>query len=310
MPQLSDCVAMEKMGAGPSGIVYKAWDDRRQRVVSLKWLRPEVMQVASFRTRCLTIAHRRSEFLHPGICAVYDVRQSEGCYALVTEFADGRPLSRLIDGGPLDNHRFLEIALRLAETLDFAHRYNIVHGNLKPTNIFVSADNKIKVTDFGLTCYPEVDEALGRHPSVAVASFFSPEQIAGHEQTPQSDFFSLGSLFYWLLSGRAPFGAGSIEDLLSSILVDEPDYTALLDANIPGDTVLLLKKLLAKQPDERFESAHELVVTLEAMRSFEKTSALDKFLDIKPRSTRQYLMISLLVALLLVFWIVVTTVPR
>ena len=146
-------------------------------------------------------------------------------------------------------------------------------------------------------------------PPVETVRYRSPEHVTGEELGQSSDLFSAGTILYECLAGAPAFGGLSVRVIEEGILKEEPDYRRLQpDRKTPGDVVLVLEKLLAKKAQERFSSTAELLVTLTEIVSFEKASPLREFFEVAPRSPRQYLMISLLAALLIIFWLVVTTV--
>ena len=298
---------IEKLGEGGSGQVYKAWDTERQRMVALKLLKSQLTETVAFRAHCLTTVDRLSGCRHPNICSVFGIHQVDESHLIVTEYLEGATLRELIKRGPLDNHTFLNIAAQIADGLKFAHERLITHGNIKPSNVMVTGDGQVKIMDFSLACFHDTDEAKGVEPSLERFSYLAPEQITGEPVTQLADFFSLGALFYELLTGRRPFIGDTRETVETSILHDKPDFQTLRAKKIPGDTILMIEKLLAKNPLERFSSAGELSITLQAMRSYERESATRKSLQVKPRTARQYLFISLLAFLLVVLWYVVTT---
>ncbi len=304
VPGYSD---IRKLGEGPSGWVYRAWDQANRRYVVVKWLRREVVDVSSFRNRCLSSLEGLRGTTHPNVGTLYNVHTPDDPRAIIREYVEGCALGELIARGPLDNEDALSIVVQISDALEFAHHRQVVHGNLRPSNVLVTRDKVVKLTDFGLWCYPDVDEALGRQSAVGALAYVSPQHVTRKPVTPQSDFFSLGCILYELLTGEPLFGGDTpgrvTEQILNSIL----DVHRLVAAGIPGDTILIIEKLLAGDPLEQFSSAHELSVTLRAVAAFERRSALSGFLNIKPETPRQYLMISLLTVLLVVLWIVLAS---
>jgi len=298
---------LERIGERGSGQVYKAWDSIRQRTVALKLLWPELIGTDSFRAHCLLAVNTLSHCSHRNICSVFSIHQVDETYVIVTEYLEGKTLEELIREGPLDNTTFLNIAAQIADGLEYAHDQLIMHGNIKPSNFMVTGQGQIKIMDFGLSCYPAVKKATGAGLSLETLHYLAPERITGEPVTPLSDLFSLGVLFYEMSVGGRPFTGDVPKSVEHSILHDQPDFQIMRDKKVPGDTILLIEKLLAKNPAVRFGSAGELSITLNAMRSFERESSTRKFLQVKPHSPRQYLLISLLAVLLVVLWYVVTT---
>ncbi len=298
---------IEKLGEGLSGVVFRAWDTVQLRFVAVKQLWPELTPEIAFSVHYLTATQALRHCTHPGIVPVYDIHTDNDPYLIVTEYIKGDSLREIIKRGPLDNHRFLNYAIQIAEALTFAHRQLITHGNIKPSNIIVAADGHLWLTDFGLTCGAIGDPADLSRLTPQTAGYLAPEQIAGEQITPLTDFFSLGTLAYEMLTGHNPFAADTVEAVHENILRAEPDIQALKTRKVPGDTILMIEKLLAKDSSERFGSGGELTVTLQAMRSYERQSPDQPFLKVKPNTPRQYLMLSMLAALLIILWLVVTT---
>jgi serine/threonine protein kinase len=300
---------IEKLGEGPSGQVFKAWDEAFQRTVALKLLKPELTEPAAFLAQCQPAVNSLSDNEHPNICSIFGVHRNDKRYVLVMEFLQGTTLREVISLGPLDNSQFLDIAAQVASGLKHAHELGVTHGNLKPSNIMITSEKVVKLMDFGLSRFADGQEG-GKEPSLEMFHYLAPEQIRGESATPQTDMFALGVLCFELVTGRHPFSGDSRETLTHSILHDKPDFQIMASRGIHGDTILLIEKLLAKNPENRFNGAAELLVTLQEMQSFEQKSQTRKFLQVKPQTARHYLLISLLAALLLVLWYLLTTYPR
>jgi len=298
---------LEKLGVGGNGQVYKAWDTVQERFVALKLLKPHLINTEIFRNRILPIVNKLSCNPHPNICTVFGTHRVDETYLIVTEYLEGVTLQELSKQGSVDNHTFLNIAAQVADGLKHAHEHDITHGNIKPSNIMVIENSQVKIMDFGLSCFPEVSKAASTESSPERLAYLAPEQITSEPITLMADLFSLGVLSYELLSDQRPFVGRTPDAVMSSILNDTPDFATLRARKIPGDTILMIEKLLAKDPSDRFSSAEELVITLQVMQSFEQELATRKLLQVKPRTTRHYLIISLLAALLVALWYVVTT---
>ncbi len=298
---------LAEMGEGDCGKVYKAWDTTHERLVALKEIKKEFTDVTAFRAHFLPTVQTLKHCNHPAVCRVYDIHQREEGYLLVTEFVEGISILEFIRRRPGELSVFLNLAVSIAEGLRYAHDNLVTHGNLKPSNILVTQNGKVKLTDFGLSTYPEGNEGSGIPPSMQSLAYVAPEQIGSKPVTQLVDMFSLGVIFYELLSGKLPFTGDTPRELLDAILHESPDYGLLREKGIPGDVILVVEKLLAKKAADRFSSAEELLITLQAVRSFERESAVREFLQVKPKTPRHYLLLSLLAVLLVIFWYVVTT---
>lgn len=258
---------LETLGEGGMGVVYKARDTRLGRLVALKVMRADKSGDAGRRRRFLREARAASALNHPGILTIYEIGEENGVDYIAMEYVDGGTLADLLDGGPLPAERALRLAAQVVDALSAAHAARIVHRDLKPSNLMVSADDRVKVVDFGLA--KPVEPALSEETTtdaltaagVAVGTlpYMSPEQAAGRPVDARSDLFSLGAILYEMLAGRRPFSGGSPAGLLSSILCEAP-------APIPGaapEVARLLERCLQKDAGRRFQSAGELKAALE-----------------------------------------------
>jgi DNA-binding winged helix-turn-helix (wHTH) protein/predicted Ser/Thr protein kinase len=265
-----------ELGRGGMGVVYKAEDLVLGRIVALKFL-PEALashppSVERFGREARTLASLN----HPGICALHGVEEHEGRVCLVMEYLEGRPLSRLIAGGPLPLKQALRIAADASEALAAAHAIGIVHHDVTPANIVVSGEGQVKLLDFGLAEIarreaarkgsssggPAVAGADGSHVDSAAAEgssdHMSPEQIRGEAVDSRTDVYSLGVVLYEMLCGRPPFHADSLRPILAAILEDEPVSPRTLRHDMPHRVERLLLRCLEKKPEGRYSSAAEL----------------------------------------------------
>ena len=294
--QILQYAILEELGHGPAGQMLKAWDTGLERIVSLKLLKPELMECRAFKARCLSTRRGLSEIAHPNI--------------IVEEYIDGIFLDERIVRGPMDVDIFLKIATQIAAGLNHAHANLIIHGNLKPTNVIVQPDGHVKLIDFGLSTFPWEKENGEVPHSIKDARYRSPEEISSGEITALSDLFSLGAIFFELLSGKPAFTGANPREVQKQIQIRQIDPDLMptrAQKRLPGDSILMVNKLLAHWPNERFNSTAELLITLEEMKSFEEGSKSRTFLPIWLDAPRMYLMTSVLVALLVVLWLVLTT---
>jgi serine/threonine-protein kinase len=298
---------VEKLGEGPSGQVYRAWDRRQHRTVALKILKQQVSNSERFQARCLATLNSLTHGTHPNVCTILSVPKVSDTHVVVMEYIEGVTLNEYTGNQPLELHKFLRIAGQIARGLRHVHDQLIVHGNIKPSNIMVTTDGVVKITDFGLSVYPDDDGASNDVIPLEALGLLAPERLRGEPASVQSDLFSLGALFYRVLTGKPAFTGDTYEEVQNSILHGQPDYQLLRTLQVPGDVILVVEKLLAKEPAERFSSAAELEITLREIRLFESADSSRKFLEVTPRTPRQYLMLSLLAVLLVVLWYVVTT---
>ena len=223
------------LGAGGMGEVYEAYDPRLRRRVALKVLPGALAADAEHRARFEREARAIAALSHPNIVTIYSVEEADGVPFLTMELVEGRPLTALMppDGFPIE--RLLPIAVALADAVSAAHARGITHRDLKPGNILVSHDGRVKVLDFGLAkLTDDSGGSMGGATDLPTQSlsvdgrivgtvwYMSPEQAEGKVVGPRSDLFALGIILYELATGRRPFKGDSTASLLSAILRDTP----------------------------------------------------------------------------------------
>jgi hypothetical protein len=271
------------LGAGGMGEVYRARDGRLGRDVALKVLREEDAEDPELLTRFEREARAASSLNHPNIVVVYEAgsasvpgRESPVHY-LAMELIDGEPIAASLGGEPMPLRRFLDLATQLADGIARAHESGIVHRDLKPSNVFVTSEGRVKILDFGLAAlrlHPGDDErsttAAGRltSPGIAVGTlgYMSPEQARGEVPTPASDQFSLGCLFYEMLTGRPAFSRSSAAETFSAILRDDPRPIDEINPSVPQPLRWILERCLAKAPRDRYASTRDLARDLQTIR--------------------------------------------
>ena len=310
--QILHYVTAEKIGEGRTGTVFKTWDTVLERFVALKILRPELMAIRSFRAQVLSTLRALSDSDHPNIATLYGVHKlDDGRYVVASELTEGNSLRGLIRRGPIDNETFLEIARPVVSALRFAHDRHILHGNIRPSNIVMREDGSVRLLDFGMSTLVVEREVRNYPADTEIIRYRAPEQITGEELTPLADLFALGAVFYEALAGAPAFPGTHRETVEEKILHEQPDFNRLQpDQRTPGDTILVLEKLLGKDTEDRFSGTGQVEITLREIDTFEKTERSRRTFAVKPEGSRGYLMISLLAALLVIFWLVITTVGR
>jgi serine/threonine protein kinase len=265
---------VKKLGAGAFGTVYKARDTRLERMVAIKTIRLEGLAAsqAGFKEmleRFEREAKTAAKLKHPGIVTIYDYDfgESHGLSFIAMEFIDGVGLDRIIaDNGRLPVERAAALGAQVAEALDYAHRFEVVHRDIKPANIMVEAGDRVKVTDFGIAKPGDSAEHLTVTGSLlGTPSYMSPEQARGQKLDGRSDLFSLGCVVYEMVAGRKAFRGQQITELLFKIITEEPQPLQELEPSVPEPLVRLIQKALAKSPDARFQSGHELAEQLLAL---------------------------------------------
>ncbi len=266
---------LEALGAGGMGEVYKGRDTRIDRIVAIKVLPSHMASNPDFRQRFDREARAISSLNHPNICSLYDIGHQDGVDFLVMEYLEGEPLSKLLEKGPIPVHDLLKISVQIADALDKAHKQGLVHRDLKPANI-VLTKNGAKLLDFGLAKW-QAQEPAGQISELTRTStpltsegtivgtfqYMSPEQLEGTEADARSDLFSFGVVLYEMATGQRPFEGKSQASLIAAIMKEEPRPISVIQPMSPPALERVVKQCLAKEPDDRWQTAGDLKRALE-----------------------------------------------
>ncbi len=270
------------LGQGAMGVVYLAHDPDIGRPVAIKTVRPEGVggeSLQDLEARFLKEARLAGRLQHPNIVTVYDVGRDHGECFIAMEYVDGQPLTRhLAAGAELPLSARLGIIRQVAEALGHAHERGVLHRDVKPGNILVGRDGRVKVTDFGIGKFTEAttSELTRTGHMVGSPAYMSPEQVKGEKLDGRSDLFSLGIVLYELLTGARPFPGDSITTLVYQILHTEPRDPLELKADLPVSTREVVARLLAKAPDRRPANAREFIRELQRIEKFQRESELTR----------------------------------
>ena len=264
------------LGAGGMGEVYRARDTRLDRIVAIKILPERLSASPDARHRFDREARAVSALSHPNICHLYDVGQHEGDSYLVMEYLEGETLGERLRKGPLPLEQVFKVGGEICEGLEKAHRSGVVHRDLKPGNIMLTKSGA-KLMDFGLAKAPlAVPGGSSSSPPLATMSqplsiegtivgtiqYMSPEQVEGKEADARSDIFALGAVFYEMTTGKRAFEGKTTASTIAAILAAEPKPISTIQPLSPPALDHLIKTCLAKEPDERFQTAHDIKVQL------------------------------------------------
>jgi eukaryotic-like serine/threonine-protein kinase len=267
---------LSSLGAGGMGEVYRARDTRLDRTVAIKVLPEHLARNPDLRQRFEREAKAVSGLNHPHICVLHDIGHQDGTDFLVLEYLEGESLHDRLEKGPLPLDQVLRYATEIADALDKAHRSGVVHRDLKPGNVMLTKSGT-KLLDFGLATRTEPivtgDAELSalatrakplteKGTLLGTIPYMSPEQIEGREVDARTDVWALGCLLYEMVTGKRAFEGASSASLIGAILKDEPRPIRELKPLAPTSLERLVRACLAKDPDERWQSAHDLVTEL------------------------------------------------
>ena len=288
----------ERIGQGAMADVYRAYDPNIQRELAIKVLRGELRQNRDYARRFLREAKAAGALSHPNIVTVYDVGEVDGFPYIAMELLDGQPLDKLMrPGARFEPQRVIDIGLQLAEALRYAHSQGVVHRDVKPSNIQLSADGRaVKLLDFGIA---RVAEAVAESESVKTQAgqvmgtprYMSPEQALCGEVDGRSDLFSVGVILYELVTGKKAFAGASAATLALQITQAEPEPLAQAAPDTPRGLQFIITKLMAKRPERRFADGAALA---EALR---REAAVQEALEVERTGGRRGLSLSTKLAL-------------
>jgi tetratricopeptide (TPR) repeat protein len=278
---------------GPTEI-YRARDLRLDREVAIKLLRPEEMARPGSLERFRREARIASLVTHPHICAVHDSGDAAGYAFLVCELLEGRALDEVISGTPIPAERLLDVSIQVAEALAAAHRRGIIHGSVKPSNVFITTDGHVKLLELGAAAAaapvdPTTSQTGSQTTTVRIAgagpglagelfhAYMSPEQVDGRPADQRSDIFAVGALLYHMATGKAAF-AGSLAEMAAAIASRNPARPRSLNPRLPEDVEQIIDRAIQKDPAHRYQTMMELLEDLRRARR-----AVDRPRRIGPR---------------------------
>lgn len=259
---------LEPLGSGGMAVVYKGVDTLLHRPVAVKILREAYASDPAFLARFQREARAAARLDHPNVVTVYDVGQDGNLHYIVMEYVEGEDLKSLIRRvSRLSVEQAVDIAHQIAAGVGHAHRMGIIHCDIKPQNILVTSEGRVKVTDFGIA--RALSESGLTDPEVVWGSptYFSPEQAAGERPVPASDVYSIGVVLYEMLAGVPPFRAEKPTALALMHLREDPPPLSLYNRQVPSQLEWIVRKLLAKEPAARYRTAEQLAVVLQEYRT-------------------------------------------
>src|SRR6202795_283065 len=254
---------LRKLGTGGMANVYLAEDEVLGGRVAIKILNDRHAGAEYFVERFRREAKNAASLSHPNIVSIYDRGEAEGTYYIAMEYLDGRSLKELIvQRRPAPITVSVEYARQILSALRFAHAHGIVPSDIKPHNVLVDADGRVKVADFGIA-RAGASQMTEAGAIVGTAQYLSPEQARGTDVDQRSDLYSLGIVLYELLTGTLPFDGDTPVEIAMKHLSTVPELPSARRPEIPRDLDLIVMRALAKDPDDRYQNAEEMDADLE-----------------------------------------------
>ena len=255
---------IEEIGRGGMGVVYKAKDTKLKRHVALKFLPAELTQNKMAKARFIQEAQAAAALDHPNICMVHEVDEFEDLTFISMSFIEGQSLKDKLESGPLDIDKAKDIILQVAEGLKEAHEKGIVHRDIKPANIMLTKKGQAKIMDFGVAKLSWGIDLTKTSTIIGTVAYMSPEQARGEDVDHRSDIWSLGAMFYEMLTGERPFHKDHEQALIFSILNDKPTSASTLRSEVPSDYERIIEKALEKDLSKRFQIVEEFIKALKS----------------------------------------------
>jgi eukaryotic-like serine/threonine-protein kinase len=257
---------LEKLGEGGMGVVYKAQDTKLDRLVALKFLPAHLTSDPAEKERFIHEAKAASALNHPNITTIHEVDEFEGQMFIVMEYCEGKTLKQIIEKEALSVKKILDIAIQVCEGLNAAHNKGVVHRDIKSDNIMVTQEGQVKIMDFGLAKLKGATKLTKSGSTLGTAAYMSPEQASGEKVDQRSDIFSFGVVLYELLTEQLPFKGEHHAAIVYSIINDEPQPVARYNNKVSSELERIVFKALAKDREERYQHADELLADLRRER--------------------------------------------
>src|SRR5512134_598414 len=278
-----------QLGQGGMGIVFRARDTKLDREVAVKVLPERVAGDPEALSRFEREAKAVANLSHPNILAIHDLGREEGTVYAAMELLEGETLRQRLQDGALPTRKAIEIALEIAGGLAAAHDKGIVHRDLKPENVFLLGSGQVKVLDFGLARVDPVapegtdtpTRSLSTEPGrvMGTVGHMAPEQVRGRAVDARADIFSFGAVLYEMLTGKRAFRGESPVETLNAILKEDPPSLFESTKNVSPALERIVRRCLEKRQEERFRTAHDLAIALDAISTSSTRSLTAEALD-------------------------------
>jgi len=259
----------EKLGEGGMGVVYKANQKSMARAIALKVLSAKYAQRPKFVDQFIREARAAGALNHPNIIQVHDVATENGIHYFSMEFVDGPTCMQLLKAnGAFPVPEALEIVRQVAKALEYAHEHRLIHQDIKPDNIMIGSNNLVKLADLGISkTFDEAEVEEGPKRVMGTPHYMAPEAALGKRVDHRVDLYSLGATLYHLLTGKTPYSGTSATEVLKAQVMDP--LPAIQDTNeaVPDDVCALVERLMAKKPEDRYQTAGEVVEEVKRLQS-------------------------------------------
>nr|WP_306441897.1 serine/threonine-protein kinase [Methyloversatilis sp. XJ19-49] len=259
---------LAEIGRGAMGVVYRAFDPLLDRTVAIKTINMALDpdDIEFYERRFMIEARAAGGLNHPNIVTIHDIGRSGDLAYMAMEYLDGRELKDLINRGELSFDQALDLAARIADGLAYAHARGVIHRDVKPGNIMVLADGRVKITDFGIARLHGTDARTQTGLLLGSPRYLSPEQVLGRTPDTRVDLFSLGVILYEMMTGRSPFIGSDVQSVMYQVIHHIPVAPGVLNPALPALVDLIVAKALAKSPDARYQNAADIADDLRACR--------------------------------------------
>ena len=245
---------LEKIGSGGMGVVYKAEDSKLNRIVALKFLSHHLTNDEEAKQRFVREARAAASLNHPNICTIHDIGEFDNKIFIVMELLEGQSLEDEIKSGSLQISSAVEIFEQICDGLKEAHRNGIIHRDIKSANIMITASQQVKIMDFGLARSVSQTRITQDGSTTGTTAYMSFEQASGVDVDHRTDIWSLGVVFYEMLTGQMPFRGDSEQVVIYSILNKDPEPITQFRKDIPNKLEKIVNKTLSKNIDKRYQN--------------------------------------------------------
>jgi tetratricopeptide (TPR) repeat protein len=284
LTKLGKYVIQSELGSGAMGVVYRAEDPRLGRLVALKTTNAEVASNPNLLQRFYREAQAAAKLTHPNIVTIYEIDEANGLPFIAMEFLEGENLQKIIsDRREVAVLEKLQIIIDTCKGLDYAHQHGVVHRDIKPGNIVVSTSGQVKIVDFGIARVG-VSSMTRTGDVLGTVMYMSPEQVQGQTVDARSDVFSLGVVLYELLTYQVPFPGEDVPSILFKILNEPPETITQYIPQCPPQLEQIVQRALAKDREERYQSAEDMALELHRIADGVKRNTMDVYLEQGKRS--------------------------